>query len=214
MSFEDLPEKLEENDNQNHQDKHFIGEKMKAFLKNLSGAFKKALVAYPIVLVAGGIAGVAGLMADGFIKQEKVYDEVRNTEFVQELIESEKENLDVPFEESGMSLEEWSSRKKYLESDDFIEDILKNSTELKEYSDKKDAASNEIMCSLVFALPLAMGFASLFTFYTALLEDDFTSPSEKLLASADEDFAQAKEIKELSRKKKEYDEYKEEICNN
>lgn len=185
---------------------------MKSFLKYLKGALKMALTAYPVVLVAGGLAGVSGLLADGIIKQQKVYDEVRNTEVVQELIEKEKENLDVPFEESGLSLEEWTSRKEYLESDEFIKDVLKNFPELKEYKDKEHSAFVESLCSMVFALPAAIGFASCLSFYTTILNDLFEPATyKKVIESAKEDFKEAKEIKDSKKTKKEFDEYTEEI---
>lgn len=185
---------------------------MKSFIKYVKGGLKMALVSWPVVLALGGLGGVAGLIADGFIKEDKVYDEVRNTQIVQELIEQEEANLDVPFEESGMSLEEWTSRREYLESDDFIKTILKNYPELKEYKDKEHSAFVETLCSLVFSVPASIGAAFCLSFYTTILNDLYEPADyKKLISSAKEDFEEAREIKKTKKTNKELKEYSEEI---
>ena len=182
---------------------------MKSFIKYVKGGLKMALISLPALL----LAGVAGLIADGSIKANNVCDEVRNTQLVQELIEQEQANLDVTFEESGMSLEEWTSRKEYLESNEFISDIMDRYPELKEYKDRyHNAVDVEAPCSLIFSVPAAAGFLSCIAFYTKIMKD-YSEPAsyEELIASAKNDFEEAKEIKKSEKLNKELHEYTEEI---
>ncbi len=185
---------------------------MKSLLKNIKGGLKMILLAHPVILTVVGLAGITGLLADGIVKGEKTLDEVRNTEIVQELIESEQKTLDLPFEESGLSLEEWTARKKYLESNQFCQDVLDKYTELKEFKDKKQNALNEALCSSIFALPLAVGIAQCMTFYSHFW-DGYNNPTpyERLRDSAKADFEEAKRLKWKKKEEKEVEEYKEEL---
>ncbi len=185
---------------------------MKSLLKNIKGGLKMILLAHPIILTVGGIAGITGLITDGVVKYNKTLDEVRNTEIVQELIESEQKTLDLPFEESGLSLEEWTARKKYLESNQFCQDVLDKYTELKEYKDKGQNATTEALCSLVFALPTVFGVMQCLTFYSHFW-DGYNNPTpyERLRDSAKADFREARHIKRKKREEKEVEDYKEEL---
>ncbi len=185
---------------------------MKSFIKYVKGGLKMALVSWPVILTLGGLAGFSGLLADGFIKEDKIYDEIRNTPLVQELIEQEKAKNDVATEESGLSPQEWNSRNKYLESDAFIKDTIDHYPELKEYKDKEYISLVEKICSPVFILPISFGIISCYCFYTKLSENPNVPAFYKMLMEiAKKDLCEAQETKNSKKFNKELNKYKEEV---
>ncbi len=170
---------------------------MKALLKNIKGGLKMSMVALPAIALAGGLAGVVGFITDAAVKINALYDEVRNSEIVQELIEQERQKL----EENDISLEEYSKRESYLESDEFISGLLKSNEQL---ADKEDSIYSNMLYSLIFTLPVAVGACFSIDFYTEIFKEfDEKRRCVDIIESAKEDFEEAREIRHQAKKEKE-----------
>ncbi len=178
---------------------------MKSFIKNIRGGVKLASLSLPFVILAGTAAGFAGIIADNTIKLNSFYDEVRNTEIVQELIEKEKANIENSFENNDHSLEEYTKRTSYIESTEFLKDALKSDERLQDYANREHKILTEPLYGLTLSVPMILGVYSLVNLF--MVDKKY----KKIIESAKKDFEDAKQIAEEKKLEKELNEYSEEI---
>ncbi len=186
---------------------------MKGLLKNIKGGLKLTTLALPFVVLAGGIAGFAGLIGASFTKRDDLYNQVRNTEVVQELIEQEKAKIGDSFADSDLSLEEYTKRESYLKSTEFIQDMIRNNEQLKDYAAKENNYNNYILYSLIFTVPMIAGTIPIIGLYTHAFDETFCEEKKykKIIESAKKDFEEAKNLRRQAKQDKELKRYDEEI---
>ncbi len=176
------------------------------FLKNIVGGLKLACVGIPFLFIGGTVAGDITMITIGHKQQDAAFDAVAQTEFVQTLKDKEQKVLDLPLEESGLSLSEHAKRTGYIESDQFIKDAMKNYPELKEYKDAFNKGSTLALSSLALAFPLVVG---IFVAWTEFSEDG--GWGYNIIDNAYDDFEEARKIREEKKSSKELQDYDEEI---
>ena len=184
---------------------------MKGFAKKLQGSLKLARLGLPFVLVPAALGILVGVPVVASINTDKLYDEIRNTEIVQEIIDQEKDRVEQAYQDGTMTMENYYDSQDYLNSNDFIDDVVKNNTQLKDYGDDLQKTSLSFLYFMLFAVPALPGVIEFINLYTGIFEDDGEKGYKRVIKSAKEDFKEAKEINKLKRENKEINEYKEEI---
>ncbi len=184
---------------------------MKSLLKYVKGGLKLSLLALPFTLTAAGIGILVGVPIATLQKSNELYDEVRNTEIVQEIIQQEQDRVEEAFNSGTMSMEDYYDSKDYIKSNKFIDDVVKNNAVLNDYEGKLHNANLSCLYSLLFAVPAAPGMYGLLSLYSSLSEEYGVKKYKRILKSAKEDFEEAKEIKKMKKTEKELKDYSEEI---
>ena len=177
---------------------------MKGFVKKLQGSLKLARLGLPFALISAAVGILVGVPVATSIKTDKLYDEIRNTEVVQELIDQEKDRVEQAYQDGTMTMEDYYDSQDYLISKDFIDDVVKNNTQLKDYGDDLQKTNLSFLYFMLFAVPAFPGIFEFLKLYTGILEDDGEKGYKRLIESAKEDFQEARDLEEIN-------EYKEEI---
>ncbi len=193
---------------------------MKAFLKDVAGCSKLALLPLPFVLIASGIGGT---VASSIITKQDIdaaYSDFRNNEIVQEYIAHEADILEKQYQEGQISSPDYLRQKDYIKSDDFIYKLIHANDEMKELAQQDTSARAQIFYIIPSLLSFFGGALSATAMYTNSFSK-FYSDEKKyklLIESAKSDFEEAKELKEssknsklLKKKEKEVEEYTEEL---
>ena len=175
-------------------------------LKNVRGGIKYGLTFLPLAAAIGGTGTFIWLACHGLNYYNKAFEEVRESPVIQEVIDSDTEILKEQLENKEITMQEYQDKISYWDSEENLSNYLKSDKEgNKYYLDKikkgSDMATAGIALSLLY--PFVTGFGSS-VFYGSELFDSF-------IESAKNDWYDAKQMKDEERRKREYDDYKEEL---
>ena len=179
---------------------------MKALLKRVLGGLKCAASVIPFALALGGTATFIWLSCHGANTLNGARDEVRSLPEYQETIETDQAILKDQLDNKLITTQDYIDKKEDLGSNDYLMSYLKLDEEKnQDYIDRINSGfameTSGIFFSIVYPLAAAVGTFA----YVGL--DGFST----VLDSAWEDFYEATQISSEKKKKREYDEYTEEL---
>ena len=183
-------------------------------MKKLASILKISANFLPLLVLSGSLAG--GIYCAS--KSEKIgkatFEELRQEQVVQDLVEKEQQTSLEKYNNSEMSYKDYHDYTKYLESEEFLKEFLDTTEEIDKeaYQDKLAAAKKIGKDGYWMFLPVGVSLlASLFLYLPCdgkplafeFIEDEFNNLKKYI--------QEDKKQKKLKKLEKEYDEYKEEV---
>lgn len=176
---------------------------------------KMAACFLPALALGGSIAGMAYVCTESDKMKDNTYEEIRQEQTVQDLIEQETQSSETRYKAGEISFKDHHDYLDYLESEEFLKEVVETSSgfDTEGYLAKLKSAEKMGENANYVAIPLVItGLASiiwyvpfssegpLFWFFLAELIDEFNDYLDE-----------SKEKKSEKKMRKEMAEYKEEI---
>ncbi len=168
----------------------------------------------PALALGGCLAGFTCCYVSGNNLKNQVYEELKQEQVVQDLIETETQKIQEKYDEEEISYKEYQDSLNYLDSKDFLNDILKTSPEIEQqsYNEKLSQANHSQDVSYGLILPTIISVAAFGIWYFPDKGESFAGESIRDEISNLRTYM--KEDKNKKRQKKleqEFEEYNEEV---